>query len=72
MHDKMDCLTEQSQLPLKTKGLSRNKPKQSQITRPVVSIKLLIQDNLSVFLSGNTRNVQKTQALTGIDDEIAG
>jgi hypothetical protein len=38
----IDCLTEQSQFRLKTKDLSRNKPKQSQQQRWLIQCKLLI------------------------------
>jgi hypothetical protein len=47
--DEMDCLTEQSQFLLKTKDFSRNKPKQSQITSPILSGNLLIPERIDQF-----------------------
>jgi hypothetical protein len=59
----MDCLTEQSQFLLKTKDLSRNKPKQSQKTKPIVPFNSLIPLKITDFRPMGARNVNKTNAL---------
>jgi hypothetical protein len=59
----MDCLTEQSQFILKTKDLSRNKPKQSQIIIPILSRKSLIQKWIDRSWRADTRNIHKQNDL---------
>jgi hypothetical protein len=63
MHDEMDCLTEQTQLSLKKKDLSRNKAKQSQKTKPFCCRNSLIPLMIDRFLAINQRNAHKTKVL---------
>jgi hypothetical protein len=57
----MDCLTKQSQFPLKTKDLSRNKPKQSQITNQNLLCNSLIPGTIGRFFANRlTERAQNT------------
>jgi hypothetical protein len=61
--DQMDCLTEQTQFLLKTKDLSRNKPKQSQNINQELPLNSLIPWTILAFWQAFQSNIQKPNVL---------